>query len=425
MRIAIVGGGISGLSAAWFLRDQHEITLFEKDSELGGHAHTEIVHVDGKKIPVDTAFIVLNKRNYLNLVAFFAELDVPLDQVEMVLSVSLNEGAFEWNTNVPNGVFADRTNLVRPAFWRLLAEVKRFNATALGELPKLQPHETLGKFLDRNHFGTDFRVKYFYPLTGAIWSTPGKGIEESPAKSVLSFLNNHGTLRISKKDRLDWFTVRHGSREYVQAVAKALTAKGQAIRTNTTISKIHRDVKGVRIETTKGTEEFDYVIVATHADTALKLLARPTSDEKRLLSPFAYERNEVYLHRDASFMPRRKRAWGTWVYAGEPEEPDGTKKACITYHMNALQHIDERYPLFVTLNPGRLPDPDKTYKHFTYHHPVFPAEAIHAQSQLDTLQNKNHSLFCGSYFGFGFHEDGITSAINAVQNLGVRPPWKS
>lgn len=224
MKIAVVGGGISGLSAAWLLKDKHEVTLFEKNDRLGGHAHAETIEVDGQKVTVDTAFIVFNKHTYPNLVSFFETLQVPIDPVRMILSVSLNGGKFEWSTKVPNGLFADRRNVYRPSFWKLLLEIQRFNAVSRKELKALAPDETTKSFLDRHSFSHNFRREYFFPLTGAIWSTPAAGVDSSPIKSVLSFLNNHGALQMNHKERLDWYTVRGSSRKYIQVLEDDLLA---------------------------------------------------------------------------------------------------------------------------------------------------------------------------------------------------------
>ncbi len=423
MRIAVIGGGISGLSAAWLLKDHHDITLFEKESELGGHAHTEIINIKKKKIPIDMAFIVLNKRHYPNFVRFLEVLDVRIDAVKMILSVSLDNGKFEWSTDVPNGLFADRRNVLRPSFWKLLLEVLRFNRIATAAIPDLNDHDTLAAFLDSHHFSADFRTKYLYPLTGAIWSTSAAGVDASSAKSVIEFLHNHGVLKVGGKDRLDWYTIRGGSREYVQKAAKTILDAGNTIKTNVAVTRVVRGPKFVNVHIGSSVEKFDYVIMSAHADTALALLENPSADEKRLLAPFAYELNEVYLHDDLALMPKRRRAWGTWTYAGEPEAPDGTKKTSITYYMNALQRIETDHPVFVTLNPANVPNKTNIYQHRSYSHPVYSPQALQARTNLHDLQGKNRTLFCGSYFGHGFHEDGITSAINAVERLGVTPPW--
>lgn len=425
MKIAVIGGGVSGLSAAWLLKDRHQVTLFEKDDRLGGHAHAESIQIDNHQVTVDTAFIVFNKHTYPNLVAFFAALEVPIDPVHMVLSVSLNDGQFEWSTKLPNGLFADRRNLYRPSFWKLLLEIRRFNTVARRELKKLKADETTKSFLDRHAFGHDFRREYFFPLTGAVWSTPATGVDSSPAKSVLSFLNNHGALQMNGRERLDWYTVRGSSRKYIQAVEDELLANNCTIYTRKPVHKVERSPEKVSILTRDGKEHFDYVVFATHANTTLSLIKSPTEAERRLLSSFTYEQNKIVLHGDERLMPRRKRAWGTWAYLGRLEEIEGAKKASITYYMNALQQIDADQPILVTLNPSVEPKQSKTYAHYSYSHPIFTTEAIRAQRDLQTLQDKQRSLFCGSYFGYGFHEDGLKSAMNAVKYLGATAPWES
>lgn len=424
MKIAVIGGGISGLGAAWLLKDKHQVTLFEKDDRLGGHAHAETVEIGGRKVTVDTAFIVFNKHTYPNLVSFFETLQIPIDPIHMVLSVSLNDGKFEWSTKLPNGLFADRRNLYRPSFWKLLLEIQRFNKVARKELKALEPEETTRSFLDRHGFSHNFRREYFFPLTGAIWSTPATGVDGSPAKSVLSFLNNHGALQMSRKERLDWYTVNGSSRTYIKALEDELLAGNCVIRTGMPVHEVDRRQDRVSVATRDGKEEFDYVVFATHANTTLSLMRSPSEAENRLLSPFAYAQNKVVLHSDERLMPRRKRAWGTWAYFGRMEEIENAKKANITYYMNALQRIDTTQPVLVTLNPVIEPLRSKTYDHYTYSHPIFSTQAIRAQKELPSLQARNRSLFCGSYFGYGFHEDGLKSAMDAVAHLGITAPWK-
>lgn len=426
MRIAVIGGGIAGLSAAWLLSKKHEVTLLEKNKELGGHAHTAIVNFNKTKIPVDTAFIVFNEKHYPNLTAFFKTLGIVTDPVKMVLSVSLDNGAFEWSTRKYSGIFADSKNIISPAFWHLIKEINRFNSVARKSLANNSVgDDTLNAFLERYSFSAAFRTRYLFPVASAIWSVSSDGIGNSPAYTTLSFLDNHDVLRANATERANWRTVHHGSRQYVDVVAKELHKHGSDIRLNTCVTRVSRADGRVTVQTDDGSAPFDYVVMATHADTTLSLLEEPTKAEKDLLSPFRYECNEVYLHGDESFMPRRRKAWGTWAYLGESISTDGSKKAQLTYYMNALQHIDPKYPLFVTLNPVRLPVADKIYEHYAYHHPIYSPQAIAAQTKLGTLQNKQHSLFCGSYFGHGFHEDGIRSAVDAVRHLGIEPPWKA
>lgn len=412
------------MASAWLLAPHHEVTLFEKAAELGGHAHTAVVDFGTAAIPVDTAFVVLNSENYTNLVAFFKVLNIKTVQTPMSISVSLKEGGFEWSNELPFGLFADLGNLFRPSFWRFLGEIGRFNKTALSSLKAgISADMTFGQFLEENHFSRDFCSKYVFPITGAIWSTGSSGVSSSPAHSVLSFLDNHGIFSPGKKMPFTWRTVRNGSREYIKAAEKDMRLHGAHIRLNADIKTIKRPSGEVVIETAVGEERFERVIIATHADTALSLLKDPTPHERELLSKFLYEKNEVFLHGDRSLMPRSKRAWAAWNYLGETDGNDGKKKASLTYHMNRLQHIDPAYPLFVTLNPRHTPESSLIYGKYFYDHPIYTPAAIKAQSQLESLQNQNGTLYCGSYFGHGFHEDGIASAISAVRHLGITPPW--
>jgi uncharacterized protein len=422
MKIGVIGGGISGMSAAWLLAPHHQVSLFEKETMLGGHAHTASIRFSDVVIPVDTAFVVLNSENYTNLVSLFKALGVETESTSMSISVSLDNGAFEWSNEVPFGIFADPANMFRPAFWKFLREIGRFNAISLAELERGIPaEEAFGDFLERNAFSADLCSKYLFPITGAIWSTGILGIKSAPTKSVLGFLNNHGILSPGAKVPFLWRTVRNGSRTYVKKLESDLRSHGARINLNASVERIERTSAGIDIRAGGKVERFDKLILATHADTALSLLSGATPEEKEVLSKFQYERNDVFLHGDSAFMPRSKRAWASWNYLGQTTGDDGSEKASLTYYMNRLQHIDPQYPLFVTLNPSATPR--SVYEKYVYYHPTYTPTTIRAQEKLSSLQNKNNTLFCGSYFGHGFHEDGITSAISAVSSLGIEAPW--
>ena len=426
MKIAVVGSGIAGLSAAWLIAPHHTVTLFEKENCLGGHAHTVDVSFSSTRIPVDTAFVVLNPRNYPHLTAFLQTLHVPITPTSMTLSVSMGRGTFEWSNDMPIGVFADWRNLFRPSFWRFLIEIRKFNNTALQELDcGIDPKETLETYLTRYGYSQALKTRYVFPIAGAIWSTSILGAKSCSAHSILGFLKNHGILTPGKNDPMGWHTVSQGSMSYVDRIRDDLQKLGASIRTSTPVQSVRRNGAGATVVTSDGTETFDYVVMATHADTTLKLLADADALEKELLSHFAYERNDVVLHSDPDCMPRRRRAWGAWNYSGEERAERGEEKVSLTYWMNRLQHIDPRYPLFVTLNPRTDLDPKLVHETFVYHHPIYTPEAIHAQSRLEEVQDKNRTLFCGSYFGHGFHEDGLVSAIHAVKYLGLTPPWQA
>jgi predicted NAD/FAD-binding protein len=424
MKVAVVvGGGILGLSAAWLLAPHHDVTLFESADYLGGHAHTVHIPADGGSFPADTGFTILNKGQYPNVVQLFNALGVDMQPAKMRLAVSTRNGGFEWSSDVPGGIFADKMNYLRPSFWRFLAEIVRFNRTARRALQEgLSPEITLSEFLDQHRFSSDLRTGYVFPIAGSIWSTPIHNAKNSPALSILTFFDRHGMLHTPPGERFAWHTVAGGSGEYVRKLKADLERQNVHIRLSYPIHKILRDADHVTVQGIRGAEIFDMVVVAAHADTALGLLAEPTDEERSLLSTFTYEKNQIYLHQDPSCMPRRNRAWGGWNYLGERRDADGSHVS-LTYFLNDILGRYDVPQTFLTLNPHRAPQKEKTIGSYQYAHPVFTPASLHAQGQLDGLQNKHRTLFCGSYFGYGFHEDGITAAIGAVAHLGIQPPW--
>lgn len=397
------------------------MTLFEKDSDVGGHAHTEYVRLGKKKVPIDTGFEVFNPEQYPNLVQFFTKLGVRSQKAAMNLSVSTDDGAFEFSNRVPNGIFADRTNIISPSFYTFLLEVLRFNRTALQALKKgIPPTQTLRQFLHTHGFSKELAERYVFPMVGSIWSTPQKLANDFPALTLLTFLNNHHLF--SATNHASWYTVKGGSAEYVKRAVHEIRKQGGVVKTHSPVQKVTRHGEYVSVRVGGREHRFNYVVMAAHADTALKLLADATRIEKRLLSTFHYETNKVVLHRDPSLMPRHRAAWSAWNFVGTGDAR--SKKVCLTYYINELTGIDEQYPVFTTLNPIRRPKTSLTYKWFTYAHPLYTVESARAQKELPTLQGKNRTLFCGSYFGYGFHEDGIASAVAVARYFGVSPPWK-
>ena len=424
MKIAVVGSGVSGLSAAWLLAPHNEVTLFEKESRLGGHAHTiEIQDDAGKMIPVDTGFMVFNPAMYPNFMKLIEHFDVPAVSTSMSFSVSMDNGAFEFSSNAPDGLFADRENIVRASFYEFLLEITRFNSEARKALERgISPHQTLHAFVEEHGFSEDLEEKYLLPLVGSIWSTPKKLARDFPSAPLLTFLNNHHLLAVTGHPQ--WATIVGGSSTYVARVVDEIRQYGGTIRTGVQVSSIRRTKEGPTVAYDGKKETFDYVVLATHADTTLALLKDASREEKILLSKFEYETNKVYVHSDASLMPRRKEAWASWNYLGRSGWSTKTKKVSLTYHMNTLQHLSTETPVFITLNPVKEPKRSLTHKVLTYTHPMSTCASMEMRSELATLQNKNRTLFCGSYFGYGFHEDGITSAIEVVRHLGGVPPWE-
>jgi predicted NAD/FAD-binding protein len=417
LRIAVVGTGISGMSAAWLLSQRHEVTIYDRAPRMGGHSNTVIVSEGGRDIPVDTGFIVYNEATYPNLIALFDYLGVSTVPTEMSFSVSLQNGSFEYSGGHFAGLFAQRTNIFRPRFWSMLNDLKRFYRHARRDLPKLDEITTLGRYLDARRYGRPFREDHLMPMASAIWSAPSTEILNYPAAAFIRFHDNHGLLQIV--GRPAWRTVVGGSRSYVDLLCRKLQS---CIRLDTGVEAIHRHEGCVELRDSHGnSDRFDHVVIATHADQALAILDTPSDAERRLLGAFRYSRNTAVLHSDAALMPKRRRAWASWNYLDGPSG-GGTR---VTYWMNRLQHFESRYPIFVTLNPPRPPRLETVQYHEVYEHPVFDVAALTAQRALWSLQGKQRTWFCGAYFGAGFHEDGLQAGLAVAETLGgLQRPWK-
>lgn len=409
--IAIVGSGISGLSAAWLLSKGHRVTVFEADARAGGHSDT----VDVAGTPVDTGFIVYNERTYPNLTALFGHLGVATKPSRMSFSVSLDHGRLEYSGDLA-GLFAQARNLASLRFWSMLKDLARFYHRAPRDLPTVGT-ATLGDYLDGIGCGAAFRDDHLYPMAAAIWSTPVHKIPDYPAAAFICFCENHGLLRFLKRPL--WRTVEGGSREYVAKLAAEFRDR---IRLNCPARFIRRTAEGALVGSALGTQAFDHVVIATHADEALRLLDDPDRPEREILGAFHYRRNDAVLHSDELLMPKRRRVWSSWNYASDPGEH--APQVAVTYWMNRLQDIAEDQPLFVTLNPVREPRPHLVHRRTTYDHPMFDAAAAEAQKRLWSLQGRRNSWFCGAYFGAGFHEDGLQSGLAVAEQLGGgQRPW--
>ena len=417
MRIAIVGSGISGMGAAWALHRHHEVALFEKEPRLGGHSHTVDIDYDGTPIAVDTGFIVYNELNYPNLTALFGHLGVATQESDMTFGFSARGGALEWRGNTVRSLFAQKRNVFRPSFHRMWLDILRFRRESIADLN----HGgiaglSLGEYLARNGYGDSFRDDCILPMGAAIWSSSAADMFAFPAASFIRFFDNH---RLFHFDKPVWRTVKGGSREYV----KRLTAPfADRIRLATPVRCIERDANGATVVDGAGAAaRFDHVILACHSDQALQLLANPTDAERSVLGALRYAPNTVYLHRDPRLMPKRRSVWSSWNYLSTPQ--DSARAVSVSYWMNNLQGIDNRYPLFVTLNPPSPPKAHLTFAKFECDHPQFDAAALVAQRRLHLLQGVRHTSYCGAYSGYGFHEDGLTSGLEVAQRLGARLPW--
>lgn len=417
MKIAVIGSGISGNSAAWALHQKHQVTLYERRGRPGGHSATVDIDYDGETISVDTGFIVYNGLNYPNLTALFDHLGVETAASDMSFSFS-RRGGSEWSGSIPRGIFAQKRNLFSPSFLWMLKEIFRFNRQCLGDLAanKLSGL-SLGSYLDKGKFSQRFRNEYLVPMGSAIWSTPASEMLAFPVESFANFFNNHRLLHF---ERPKWRTVIGGSRNYVEKLLAPLQSN---IRLNCEVVSVERHSDGVTITDSQGgIETFDQVIMAGHSDQILKSLGDPSEEETNILSRVRFKSNKVYLHRDPALMPRSKDAWAAWNYLsdGEPEDPD----VSVTYWMNMLQGIDRDKPLFISLNPVRVPAEELTFDVFEYDHPQYDSSALAAQKELENIQGINRTWFCGAWTGYGFHEDGLSSGLRVAEKLGGIIPWR-
>ena len=418
MRIAVVGSGVSGNAAAWALSRDHQVTLYEKRERAGGHSATFDVDYDGRTIPVDTGFIVYNTQNYTLLAKLFDYLRIETQETQMSFAVSLDNGAFEWCGSGLRQIFAQRTNLVSPGFLLMLNDIFRFNTLAKRDLDAgVLCGMSFGDYIAKRGYSTRLRDDYIVPMTAAIWSTPAAKMLDFPAESLVRFLDNH---RLIHKTRPTWRTVTGGSRNYVSRMLADF--RGETLLGRNVQSVTRRD-DGVWIRDQSGqTQQFDGVVMAAHSDQSLHMLADADRREIDVLEAIPYRSNRVWLHRDPSLMPRRRDAWAAWNYIGQRSDSDH-RDITVTYWMNRLQGIDERYPLFITLNPHREPREDLTFATFDYSHPQFDAEALAAQQHLPAIQGNRNTWYCGAWTRHGFHEDGLASGLHIASMLGSAAPW--
>lgn len=414
MKIAIIGTGIAGNYAAYRLAPHHDITVFEADSRIGGHTNTLEIDENGRRLAIDTGFIVFNEKTYPHFLALLDELGVASQDSDMSFSVSGGRSGLEYNGSSLNGLFAQRSNLLRPSFYRMLSDILRFNREAPDLLGRPDFDLTLGEYLDRNGYSRQFVDSYVLPMGSAIWSATAERMRAMPAVFFVRFFQNHGLLSVN--DHPQWRVIRGGSARYVE---KMVTGYRDRIRLNAPVRSVRRypDHVEVRAEGCEP-ERFDRVFLACHSDQALGMLTDATTQEREVLGAIGYQRNEAVLHTDTALMPKRRRAWAAWNYniPRDAERLDG--KVTLTYNMNILQSLDARREYCVTLNNTGAIDPDKVLSVIDYDHPIFTERAVAAQRRHREINGAQRTYYCGAYWRYGFHEDGVVSAMDALRHFG-------
>lgn len=418
-RIAVIGAGISGLAAAWLLSRHYDVTVFEAGAYLGGHTNTVDVTLEGKTHPVDTGFLVFNEKTYPNLIALFAQLGVDSVETEMSFAVSLENPDLEWAGSSLATVFGQKRNLLRRPFWRMLSDILRFNRESAAWLANHPNDErSLRHFLAEGNYSNAFSDWYLLPMAAAIWSCPTGQMLDMPLATFIRFCQNHGLLQIF--DRPMWRTVKGGGREYVRKIAARL----DDVRIACPVYAIAREEEGLRVTHARGSEHFDQVVMACHSDQALAILGMSASDGQHdVLSAIRYQPNRAVLHTDAALLPRDRKLWSAWNYFAGQGAP-GNQPVGVSYLINKLQPLPFQTPVVVTLNPAREPDPKKVIAEFDYSHPIFDGAAIAAQQRLGEVQGEGGVWLAGAWGSYGFHEDGLISALRVANGLGVNAPWQ-
>jgi predicted NAD/FAD-binding protein len=413
MRIAVIGSGISGMVAAYHLSRTHEVTVYESGAHVGGHTNTVDVDYQGRGYAVDTGFIVYNDWTYPNFIELLDELEVPWQPSHMSFSVRCEKSGLEYNGTSLNSLFAQRRNIARPSFLRMVADIVRFNARAPKLLEPGAPAMTLREYLDREAYSKYFVDHYIIPMGAAIWSSRPVDMLQFPARFFVEFFANHGFLSVN--DRPTWRVIRGGSREYVKRLTAPYAAR---IHLNTPVASLQRQPSRVVLRLKNGAvENFDQVFIACHSDQALKLLSDPSHQEREILGAIPYQANEALLHTDSSLMPRRPLAWAAWNYH-LPIEQYG--RVTVTYNMNILQSLAAPAQFLLTLNRGDAVDPRKVLGRYVYHHPVYTTAAVAAQGRRGEINGERRTYYCGAYWGYGFHEDGVKSALHCVGEFSRR-----
>ena len=414
MRIAVVGSGIAGLASAWLLSREHDVTLYESNDYFGGHTHTHDVEIGGERFAVDTGFIVFNPRQYPLLSKMFEELGVESQPSTMSFSVKNERSGLEYNATSLDGLFCQRSNLVSPRFWCMVRDILRFYREATALLERDDAGPTLGDYLIEHHYGDAFRDDHLVPMASALWSSPSTEILKFPAKYLVQFMANHRMMQADRRPQ--WRVVKGGSRNYVCALRERWNVHE---RVGCAVTRIVRDSAGVDIACDSQVDRFDHAVLAGHADDTLAILRDASSTEREVLGAMTYQENDTVLHTDASLLPRRRKAWAAWNAIIPAEE---SEQCTVSYCMNLLQSLNAREPIVVTLNRTAHIDPTKIIKRVRYRHPVYSHASVAAQARKRDIQGKNRTWFAGAYWGWGFHEDGMRSAVEAANGLGVRWP---
>ncbi|MBT5862344.1 MAG: FAD-dependent oxidoreductase [Woeseiaceae bacterium] len=412
MNIAIIGTGIAGNVAAYALRQEHDITVFESESYVGGHTNTVDVQEGDRNIAIDTGFIVFNDRTYPNFIGLLDEIGQDSQPSEMSFSVQADYGGLEYCGTTLNALFAQRSNLLRPRFYRMISDILRFNRTLLPNIEHLDESETLGRYLFKNDYSREFIDNYLVPMAAAIWSAEPLSVLDMPVRFLARFFANHGLLQT--KDRPQWRVIKGGSREYV---SKLVAGHKDRIRLNCPVTALRRSDDHVQVSTAAGGKEmFDCVFVACHSDQALSLLKDASCDERSVLGDISYQSNEAILHTDVSLMPRRRRAWAAWNYHFPQDQ---SRHVAVTYNMNILQKLRTRRQYLLTLNDDQQIDPSKIIRRMKYEHPIYSRKSVAAQSRQADI-NCERTFYCGAYWRNGFHEDGVVSALDALNHFEGR-----
>lgn len=417
MRIAVIGSGISGLTAAWLLSRRHEVTLIEARPRLGGHTHTVVHRSAGTDLALDTGFIVFNHETYPHFTRLLEELGVEARTSDMSFAVSCANPDVEYAVHSLAGLFARRRHLVSPQFYRLVTDILRFGPAGRAALTRPDPAVTVAEFVAAARLSETFAQLYLLPIVGAIWSSGSVDAAAFPRDALLRFFANHGLLQV--RGQPQWYTVRGGSHRYLGPITRPL---GERIRLGLPVQALRRGPRGVSVAfADESTESFDAAVVATHADQALAMLERPSDAERELLGAWTYSKNDTWLHTDIRLMPRRRSAWASWNTLVEDLDRPSAGVA-VSYHLNRLQGLDTAEDYLVTLNPPQPPNPQRVLRRMTYHHPVYTRESLATQADLPALNGVDRTWYCGAHFGHGFHEDGVASAVAVAEDLGVSWP---